>query len=35
MLKKKFSGFFSTAILRKSSSHVTSYPDALVSFAFY
>jgi len=27
--------FFSIAILRKSSSYVTSYQDALVSFAFY
>jgi len=33
--KKKFSGLFSIAILRKSSSYVTSYQDALVSFAFY
>ena len=36
MLKKnKFSGLFTIAILRKSSSYVTSYQDALVSFAFY
>ena len=33
--KKKFSGLFSIAILRKSSSYVTSYQDALVLFAFY
>jgi len=33
--KKKFSGVFSIAILRKSSSYMTSYQDALVSFAFY
>jgi len=31
--KKKFSYLFSIAILRKSSSCVTSYQDALVSFA--
>jgi len=31
--KKKFSYLFSVAILRKSSSCVTSYQDALVSFA--
>jgi len=31
--KKKFSGLFGIAILRKSSSSVTSYQDALVSFA--
>jgi len=35
MLKKKFSGLFSIAILRKSSSYVTSYQDVLVLFAFY
>ena len=36
MLKKNnFSGLFSIDILRKSSSCVTSYQDALVSFAFY
>jgi len=33
--KNKFSGLFSIAILQKSSSRVTSYQDALVSFAFY
>jgi len=33
--KKNFSRCFSIAILRKSSSCVTSYQDALVSFAFY
>jgi len=33
--KKKFSGLFSKAILKKSLSYVTSYQDALVSFAFY
>jgi len=33
--KNKFSGIFSIAILRKSSSCVTSYQDDLVSFAFY
>ena len=33
--KNKFSRLFSIAILRKSSSCVTSYQDALVSFAFY
>ena len=34
MLKRsKFSDLFSIAILRKSSSYVTSYQDALVSFA--
>jgi len=31
--KKKFSDLFSIAILRKSSSCVTSYQDALISFA--
>jgi len=31
----KFSRVFSIAILRKSSSCVTSYQDALVLFAFY
>jgi len=31
--KKKFSDLFRIAILRKSSSRVTSYQDALVSFA--
>ena len=40
MLKKvddadNFSGLFSIAILRKSSSYVTSYQDTLVSFSFY
>jgi len=35
MLKKKFTGLFSIAILRKSSSYVTSCHAALVSFAFY
>ena len=34
MLKKKFSCLFSIAILRKSSSYVTSYQEAHVSFAF-
>jgi len=33
--KNNFSGLFSIAILRKSSSCVTSYQDVLVSFAFY
>jgi len=32
--KKKFSGLFSTAVLRKSSSYMMSYRDVLVSFAF-
>jgi len=32
--KKKLSGLFSVAILRKSSSYVTSYQDALVLIAF-
>ena len=30
--KKKFSGVFSIAILRKSSSYMTPYQDALVTF---
>jgi len=33
--KKKFSDLFDIAVLWKSSSCVTSYQDALVSFAFY
>jgi len=33
--KNKFSGLFGIAILQKSSLCVTSYQDALVSFAFY
>jgi len=33
--KNKFSHLFGIAILRKSSSCVTSYQDALVSFALY
>ena len=33
--KKTFSGLFRIAILRKSSSSLTSHQDVLVSFVFY